>query len=41
MGSVAGVLQKQGNFGLAASYYMKLGEKIKAMKCLINEGNIN
>lgn len=33
-------VKKQGNFALASQIFIKISEKIKAMKCLINLGEI-
>lgn len=33
--------KKQGNFELASKYYIELGEKVKAIKCLIKLGDID
>jgi len=32
--------KKQGNFELASKYYIELGEKVKAIKCLIKLGDM-
>ena len=32
--------KKQGNFELASKYYIELGEKVKAIKCLIKLGDL-
>lgn len=39
--TIADHLKKQGNFALASQYYIKVGDKVKAMKCLINLGTVD
>ena len=40
MKTVGDKLRKQGNFDLASQFYVRLGDKIKAMKCLIEQGDV-
>jgi len=37
--TVAKNAKRQGNFGLASHLYMQLGEKLKAAKCLVKQGD--
>ena len=37
---IAKKAKKQGNFELASKYYIELGEKVKAIKCLIKLGDL-
>src|SRR5690349_7278697 len=39
MRSVAKNAKRQGNFGLASTLYMQVGEKLKAAKCLVKQGD--
>ena len=39
MRTIAKNAKRQGNFGLASSLYMQIGEKLKAAKCLIRKGD--
>ncbi len=37
--TIAKNAKRQGNFGLASTLYMQIGEKLKAIKCLIRQGD--
>jgi len=37
--TIAKNAKRQGNFGLASTLYMQIGEKLKAAKCLIRQGD--